>query len=264
MFTVDQIQEKLSQVRTGADFPLLAMNLKNMGVTYYETSTEDGRSIWHGEGGYELRSGPAYERLTVADTVNSEQLKEDIKIHQQGGSDYFGISRQCADNGIGKWAVCLITMTCTYLDKEGRKVWVENIPDGSRQKPSFTLAQIKSAHSKVASGADFPAYIQAIKGLGVAYYETFVKDGRTDYYGTGNDKVPSGARYDALNIAATSDKARFKADLKAHQEGKSDYPTFCRAAAQCGVEKWAVSTEKMTCTYYDRSGKEILVEEIPG
>lgn len=33
----------------------------------------------------------------------------------------------------------------------------------------FTVEQIKTAHSKVKSGADFPAYIQDIKKLGVTY-----------------------------------------------------------------------------------------------
>jgi uncharacterized protein YbcV (DUF1398 family) len=48
----------------------------------------------------------------------------------------------------------------------------------------FTIEQVKAAHSKVRSGADFPAFIQDIKKLGVTYYETFVSDGHTDYYGS--------------------------------------------------------------------------------
>ena len=47
----------------------------------------------------------------------------------------------------------------------------------------FTLDQIKSAHSKVKSGADFPAYIREIKELGVTYYEAYVADGHVDYHG---------------------------------------------------------------------------------
>ena len=35
----------------------------------------------------------------------------------------------------------------------------------------FTVEQIKAAHSKVQSGADFPAYIREIKELGVTHYE---------------------------------------------------------------------------------------------
>jgi Protein of unknown function (DUF1398) len=47
----------------------------------------------------------------------------------------------------------------------------------------FTVEQIKAAHSKVKSGADFPNYIHEIKELGVIYYEAFVIDGHTDFYG---------------------------------------------------------------------------------
>lgn len=128
MFTAEQIKEKLSKVRTGADFPVLAMELKDIGITYYETRMEDGRSIYHGKNGYELFTGPNYAPIGVADKVNTEQLKAHIADHQQGKSDYFQISRQCADNGIEKWAVCLVSMTCTYIDKAGNKILVEHIP----------------------------------------------------------------------------------------------------------------------------------------
>src|SRR5688572_30605817 len=86
MFTLEQIKGELGKVRTGADFPVLAMNLKNIGVTYYETRMEDGRSAYHGSNGYELRTGPNYELIVVAENVNLEQLKIDIANHQQGKS----------------------------------------------------------------------------------------------------------------------------------------------------------------------------------
>ncbi|MEQ9467045.1 MAG: DUF1398 family protein [Ekhidna sp.] len=65
----------------------------------------------------------------------------------------------------------------------------------------FTVEQIKAAHSKVKSGADFPSYIQDIKSLGVTFYETFVTDGHTIYYGTNGYKTTSSAKYEALTIA---------------------------------------------------------------
>ena len=37
----------------------------------------------------------------------------------------------------------------------------------------FTIQQIKEAHSKVKSGADFPKYVHDIIALGVTSYETF-------------------------------------------------------------------------------------------
>lgn len=127
----------------------------------------------------------------------------------------------------------------------------------------FTLEQIKTAHSKVKSGADFPAYISAIKQLGVTSYETYVSDGHTDYYGKDDFKTSTEAIYDKLVIAENSNAEQFKMDLKAHQQGQTNYPTFCRDCAKSGVEKWAVRIDKMTCTYYDKTGNEIMTEIVP-
>ncbi|WP_256010136.1 DUF1398 domain-containing protein [Desertivirga xinjiangensis] len=127
----------------------------------------------------------------------------------------------------------------------------------------ISLEQIKAAHSKVKSGADFPAYIQDIKSLGVSYYETFVNDGHTIFSGTNGYTTISPARYEALTIADNCNKEQFKSDLKAHQQGEIDYPTFSKLSTRLGVEKWAVSMEQMTCTYYDKAGNQVLVEKIP-
>lgn len=127
----------------------------------------------------------------------------------------------------------------------------------------FTVDQIKAAHSKVKSGADFPAYIREIKQLGVTFYETFVSDGHTDYSGANNFKTTAPAKYKALTIASTTNYEQFKVDLKEHQQGKTDYLTFIAMCAAFGIERWAVCMEKMTCTYYDTKGTEILIEKIP-
>jgi uncharacterized protein YbcV (DUF1398 family) len=127
----------------------------------------------------------------------------------------------------------------------------------------FTIEQIKAAHSKVRSGADFPAYIQEMKTLGVIQYETFVMDGHTDYSGANGYTVSTEPRYEEKLVAETVDGAAFKAGLKAHQEGNTDYTTFIHHSASCGIEKWVVNTNRMTCTYFDKAGNEILVELIP-
>jgi len=263
MFTAEQIEEKMVQVKTGADFPVHAMNLKQLGVTYYETKIDDGSSIFHGENGYELLTGPNYEPMTVADSVNLEQLKIHIANHQQGKSDYFEISRQCAGSGIEKWAVCLSTMTCTYVDKAGNKVWVEQIPDVSIQTPTFTTEQLQIAHSKVKSGADFPAYIREIKTMGVTHYETFVNDGHINYYGTKNHMAKVPAKYEVMAIAESANMDVFKVELLAHQQGKTDFLTFIKMCAETGIEKWEICMDKMTCTYFDKPGNKILIEKIP-
>lgn len=128
----------------------------------------------------------------------------------------------------------------------------------------FTLDQIHAAHSKVKSGADFPNYIRDLKQLGVVYYESFVDDGHTDYFGEGNYQASSPPKYANLHVSQNPDTAAFKADLKAHQQGQTDYPTFCSDCAKSGIEKWVVDLQQMTCAYFDMAGCEVLVEEIPG
>lgn len=129
---------------------------------------------------------------------------------------------------------------------------------------SFTLDQIQEAHGKVKSGADFPTYIQEIKLLGVISYETYVSDGHTDYFGENNFKVTALDKYSLLNVSGESDIEQFKDDLKAHQQGKTDYLIFISDCAKSGVKKWRVCMQKMTCTYYDNTGTDILTEKIPG
>jgi uncharacterized protein YbcV (DUF1398 family) len=127
----------------------------------------------------------------------------------------------------------------------------------------FTVEQIKAAHSKVKSGADFPAYIQEIKALGVTHYEAYVTDGHIDYHGANNYTANVPAKYEPLIIATAPSIDEFKAELKAHQQGKTDFLTFIKMCAKFGVEKWMICMSEMTCTYFDKSEKEILVEEIP-
>ncbi|GAA4470443.1 DUF1398 family protein [Nemorincola caseinilytica] len=127
----------------------------------------------------------------------------------------------------------------------------------------FTIDQIKQAHSKVRSGADFPAYIRELKLLGVTRYESYVADGHTDYYGSADHMASSLPKYETLAVADIANAAQFKTDLKTHQQGGTDYPTFCSDSAKGGIEKWIVDLQQMTCTYYDKQGNEVLVEQIP-
>lgn len=127
----------------------------------------------------------------------------------------------------------------------------------------FTLDQIKTAHSKVKSGADFPNYIQELIKLGVTSYETFVHDDHTVFNGTNNHQITSPPKYDSLIVADKSNSEKFIAELKLHQKGGSDYPTFCKQSAENGIEKWVVIMSQMTCAYYDKAGLQILEEKIP-
>jgi uncharacterized protein YbcV (DUF1398 family) len=126
----------------------------------------------------------------------------------------------------------------------------------------FTIDQIKQAHSKVKSGADFPRYVQDLIKLGLKSYITYVSDGHTVYSGEDPYVAQSDPKYPLLKIADASNKTQFQSDLKDHQQGRTNYPTFCLDCAKSGIEKWVVDMSAMTCTYYDRAGQEMLVENI--
>ena len=128
----------------------------------------------------------------------------------------------------------------------------------------FTIDQIKAAHSKVKSGADFPNYVQDLIRLGVEKYITSVCDGHTVYFGKDNYKMESESRYASKQIASQSNATNFKTGLKEHQQGKTDYAAFCELCAETGVDNWTVEMSEMTCTYYDVTGNTLLVEKIPG
>ncbi|WP_080779669.1 DUF1398 domain-containing protein [Chryseobacterium phocaeense] len=128
----------------------------------------------------------------------------------------------------------------------------------------FTIDQIKAEHQKVKSGADFPAYIQGMKNLGVSKYTVYVADGNTQYFDTDNQSLTSGKKYDELTVSENLNLEQFKTRLKLHQQGGTDYPTFCSDCAENGVEGWKMDLDAMTCTYFDKQENEILVEQIPG
>ncbi|GAB6121585.1 DUF1398 domain-containing protein [Dysgonomonas termitidis] len=127
----------------------------------------------------------------------------------------------------------------------------------------FTLTQIKEAHAKVKSGTDFPQYTKELLSLGVLRYTIYVRDGHAEYIGKEDYSIVSNAGYTDLHISPEADSDNFKYHLKAHQQGKTDYLTFCRDSAETGIDKWTVDILAKTCTYYDKSGNSVLEEKIP-
>lgn len=127
----------------------------------------------------------------------------------------------------------------------------------------FTLEQIKEAHSRVRTGADFPAYIQEMKKLGILSYEHFVSDGHIVYHGQDGFNLWAPPKWTQVPIALKGKEEVLRQEIKIHQAGKTDYLTFCRRSAEAGVEKWVVDMKKMICTYYNLSGGEMLGEPIP-
>lgn len=127
----------------------------------------------------------------------------------------------------------------------------------------FSYKQVHDAFVKVKSGADFPYFVKDLKAIGVQYYDNFVVDGHTRYFGTDTFVLEGENRYPEMEVNNTSSVEKLQEALKVHQQGASDYHTFCAQAAEAGVEKWRTDMVAMTVTYYDKKGNALSVEAIP-
>lgn len=126
----------------------------------------------------------------------------------------------------------------------------------------FTLDQLHEARSRVKSGADFPALVQTFIRLGVRRYTTWLTDGHSDYDGE-DRSLSSPSAHAPLPISSRLDRSHFLACVKRHQQGGTDYATICNEARACGVQRWVVDMEAMTCTYFTPTDEVVLEERIP-
>lgn len=127
----------------------------------------------------------------------------------------------------------------------------------------FTIDQVHRAFSKVKSGADFPRFVEDLKGLGVTHYDNFVSNGSTRYYGSNGFVLDAEPKYPKILVNEKGSSEQLKHVISVHQQGQTDYPTFCVQAADAGVEKWTTHMVEMTVTYWDKKGERLIVEPIP-
>lgn len=133
----------------------------------------------------------------------------------------------------------------------------------TQDNKKFTLDQIHEAFKRVKSGADFPQFVQDLKSIGVSHYDNYVSDGRTIYYGANDFAIYGGHKYPSILVNTYSSADKLRHSIAIHQQGQTDYPTFCNEAADAGVEKWTTQMIAMTVTYLDKQGTKLIVEPIP-
>jgi uncharacterized protein YbcV (DUF1398 family) len=126
----------------------------------------------------------------------------------------------------------------------------------------FTLEQINDLHARLGSARTFPEYVRALKVLGVERYDSYLTDGHSEYFGQGGHSVASPAVHEVLSIAETGQREMFLQHLRRHERNETTYLEMSRGLAQSGIEKWTVDTGRMTMTFYDEAGIEMLVERV--
>jgi uncharacterized protein YbcV (DUF1398 family) len=126
----------------------------------------------------------------------------------------------------------------------------------------FTLEQINDIHDRLGHAETLPQYLEALRSIGVDYYDSFITDGHSEYFGKGDHTVVSPPVHEKLSIAETSNRESFLKHLELHNQGKTNYLEMSKGLADSGIEKWTFDTNKMTIVYYDKDRREILVEAI--
>jgi len=127
----------------------------------------------------------------------------------------------------------------------------------------FSIEEIKASESKIKTGADFPQFIKEIKEIGVVRNDVYVSNGLSIYFDSEDHSVQASPdEYPSLVINDKSSVDKLRHALQVHQKGETNYITFCRQAADAGVEKWIIDLKEMSCTYLDTEQKELVKEEI--
>ncbi|MFZ0419041.1 MAG: DUF1398 family protein [Candidatus Sulfotelmatobacter sp.] len=126
----------------------------------------------------------------------------------------------------------------------------------------FTIEQIDDLHACLGSARTLPEYVRALKALGVEHDDSYLADGHSEYFGQGGHRVVSPAVHEVLPVAETGQRETFLQHLRRHELRQTTYLEMSRGLAQSGIEKWTVDTARMTMTFYDKAGREMLVEYI--
>ena len=128
MFTLEQIEKIHSKVKSGKDFPQYVQDLKKIGLSHYNIYVENGHAEYYGLDGECLNSPVSYPILTVAENGNVAALKETLRIHQAGKTDYLTFCKESANAGVSFWKTDILNLKVVYFDKAGNEMLKEEIP----------------------------------------------------------------------------------------------------------------------------------------
>ena len=127
MFTLNDIKNAHSTVKSGADFQNYVQDLIKLGVKKYDLYVRDGHAWYFGDNDYQLKTKSAYKPLNIANISDKERFKHYLKNHQRGQTDYPSFCNHSAETGVLKWTVDMDKMSCTYYDRFNNKMLEEHI-----------------------------------------------------------------------------------------------------------------------------------------
>ncbi len=126
----------------------------------------------------------------------------------------------------------------------------------------FTIEEIENLHLASEKGMDFIEFLNKLKEMNVEYYDFYVSDGRYKYTHIDGDSIETKPLYEKKEISTVSNVGMLKQSVKVHQNGDTDFLTFCRQASESGVMIWRVEITNLRVTYLGHDFGELLVENM--
>ncbi|HCY8992986.1 TPA: DUF1398 family protein [Staphylococcus aureus] len=127
---------------------------------------------------------------------------------------------------------------------------------------AFKLSAIQQAHQQF-TGVDFPKLFKAFKDMGMTYNIVNIQDGTATYVHQSEDDIVTSSVKSNHPVAPSSNQSIVQDVLTRHQQGQTDFETFCDEMAQAGIYKWYIDIQAGTCTYIDLQEQAIISELIP-
>lgn len=127
---------------------------------------------------------------------------------------------------------------------------------------AFKLSAIQKAHQQF-TGVDFPKLFKAFKDMGMTYNIVNIQDGTATYVHQSEDDIVTSSVKSNHPVAPSSNQSIVQDVLTRHQQGQTDFETFCDEMAQAGIYKWHIDIQAGTCTYIDLQEQAIISELIP-
>lgn len=127
---------------------------------------------------------------------------------------------------------------------------------------AFTLSEIQQAHQQY-TGVDFPKLFKEFKDMGMTYNIVNIQDGTATYVHQSEDDIVTSSVKSNHPVAPSSNQSIVQDVLTRHQQGQTDFETFCDEMAEAGIYKWHIDIQAGTYTYIDLKEQAIISELIP-
>lgn len=129
MFTKKQIEKIRALEKSVSDFPLVAHELKKIGVMRYKHAVSSGDITYYNDDETHNVFFDGHQmKLKIAETTHSAEVMRAIEMYRRKEMNYRAFCQELAEGGVDEWIGDLHAMTITYNSLAGVVLGEEDIP----------------------------------------------------------------------------------------------------------------------------------------